>query len=402
MSSIAYQRAQLEGQLAQLLTEADTLAAGNVTKEVRSKIDVKLAQAANLRGQLAGLVDDSARFERLAEVARELGMPVPVRETATEAQRTASEATAEFREYLATGKAFRTYAGMSVATDNNGGYFVPQDFYSQVTAALKQTDGLWDKDVITMVESDHGNSMTFPLIDDTAAAAVQVSENANGSETEIATIDRLQLGKVPTWRSGKIYTTIELLQDSGVDVQKDIVTPAVSKRFQRGVSSANVATLISAATSGAISASASQVTLGDCLNLMASVDPAYLESQKCFWGMNFSTLVSLLRQVDTAGRYQWKPRTDANGRLLLFEKPIVLMPALANVGANNKPVFLGDFSKAVRRTVNNSLTILRYEQSASLAENGVVAFQAFLRTSFGVLASSSSDSPIKYLTCAAS
>ncbi|MCU1240984.1 MAG: phage major capsid protein family [Candidatus Acidoferrum typicum] len=302
------------------------------------------------------------------------------------------------RSYLRTGE-LRTYAGMSVATDALGGYFVPQDFYSTVTAALKQADGLWNDDVVTVVESDHGNVQTFALYDDTAVAASIVSENTSPNEQEITTIDRLLLGKVPTWKSGRMYATLELLQDSQFPVEEAVITPAVASRFQRGVGTANVSTLISSTTSGATSAAPTAISLDDTLTLMQSVDPAYLASPKCFWGMNNNTLISLLRLKDAQGRYLWKPRSDANGRLLLWEKPIVLMPSLPNAIANAEgTVVLGDFSRAVRRVVKNSMRIMRYEQTVGLAEAGIVGYQAFLRTSFGLLASSSSDSPIKYLT----
>ena len=175
---------------------------------------------------------------------------------------------------------------------------------------------------------------------------------------------------------------------------------AIMKRFQRGCGAANVATLISSTTSGATSAAPTAVTLDDCLSLMASVDPAYASSSRCFWLMNFATMVSLMKlKAAGSGNYMWEPTRDANGRLLLFERPIVLCPSLPNAAANAQgTVCFGDFSRAIRRTVKGSLRILRYEQTVSLAENGLVGFQGFLRTSFGILSSPSSDSPIKFLT----
>jgi len=241
--------------------------------------------------------------------------------------------------------------------------------------------------------------LTCPLVDDTGAAAVIVGEGVNGNENEIATIDRLSLGKIPTWRSGKLITSIELAQDAGFPLEDVIIAPAVATRFQRGISAANVTTLISSTTSGATSASATAVTLDDCLQLMSSVSPAYLASSKCFWGMNYTTLIGLLQQKDTTGRYIWRPRADENGRLLLWEKPIVLMPSLPSAAASAVgTVCIGDFSRCIRRVVKNSLTMLRYQNSVGLIEYGLLAYQCFLRTSFGVLASASSDSPIKYLT----
>lgn len=362
----------------------------------KRRFDALLSRVSLLK---SGAISDEVREKQAADLAREMGL-APV-EFHSEATRTKREDSENLRMYLAKGEV-RTYQGMSIESDPSGGYFVPQTFYKNVTFALKQMDGLWNDDVITLYEDTHGNVLTCPLVDDTGAVAVQVGEGSNGTENEIATIDRLSLGKIPTWRSGKLITSSELAMDSGFPLEEVIIAPAVAARFQRGISAANVTTLISSITSGATSASATAVTLDDILSLTGSVDPAYLASSKCFFGMNFSTLISLLKLKDTAGRYQWKPRTDANGRLLLYEKPIVLMPSLDSIGANKKCVVLGDFSRCIRRIVKNSMTMLRYQNAPGLAEYSLLAYQAFLRTSFGVLASSSSDSPIKYLTQAAS
>jgi HK97 family phage major capsid protein len=252
--------------------------------------------------------------------------------------------------------------------------------------------------VITLREDTHGNAATFALLDDTATVAVVAGENTNSAEAELAVIDKMTLGKIPTWRSKKLVTTMELSQDSAFPLS-DVISSAIAGRFQRGIGAANAATLISSTTSGATSAAAGVVSLDDILTLMGSLDPAYLSQPKTFFGLNFSTMIGLLKLKDLQGRYQWKPTYDSNGRPLLYGTPVVLMPSLSNVATGNKPVVLGDFSRCVRRIVKDSMKIQRYEQAATLAENGLLAYEGFLRTSFGVLTSGNiTNPPIKYLT----
>jgi HK97 family phage major capsid protein len=138
----------------------------------------------------------------------------------------------------------------------------------------------------------------------------------------------------------------------------------------------------------------------DTLALLRNLNPAWLASCKAFFGMNFNTLVTLLSERSSlSGNYQWKPELDANGRPLLHNVPVVILPSLSSATANAQgTVGLGDFSRCFRRVVKNSLTILRYSDAPGLAEYGIFAYEGFLRTSFGVLASASSDSPIKFLT----
>ena len=118
--------------------------------------------------------------------------------------------------------------------------------------------------------------------------------------------------------------------------------------------------------------------------------------------MNFNTLVSIFELKNSVGTPLIQPETDANGNFVIFEKPVALCPSVnATSVATGKPVLLGDMSRFLVRTVKNSLKLQRFEQAQALAENGMVAFEAYLRSNSGLLLASGSDSPIKYLTLAA-
>ena len=380
MNAVELERKELTRQIDGFLAQS------KLTREDQKRCDALMAKLANLKSE-------DERRSKIAQVGSELGLnfnaSAPTEASATER---------DLRNYFAYGKEARTYTGLSVATDSAGGFLVPQTIYSKITSALKLADGLFNDDVVTLWEDTHGNAATFALLDDTGVSAVVAGENTNSAEAELAVIDKLTLAKIPTWRSKKLVTTMEISQDSAFPLS-DVISNAIAGRFQRGIGAANAATLISSTTSGATSAAAGVVGLDDILTLMGSLDPAYLSQPKTFFGMNFSTMIGLLKLKDSQGRYQWKPRVDANGRPLLHNVPVVLMPSLSNVATGNKPIVLGDFSRCVRRIVKDSMKIQKYEQTATLAENGLIAYEGFLRTSFGVLTSSNIVSPpIKHLT----
>jgi HK97 family phage major capsid protein len=381
----------IKSQIAQLTSESEAITKkSNFGQADKAKFDLNMSKIATLRSQLKSLqTTDEQRTQRAREVMLQTNGPDAL---------LSKEERGSIRNLLLTPlREERSYIGMSVATDSAGGYFVPQSFYDKLVFALKTADALWDDSVVTVVPTEHGNAMTLPFSDDTSAAATIVSENTAATESEIATIDRLAFGKTPTWRSGKLLASVELLQDSAFPVEEQIVVPATAKRIQRGVGAANVTTLLSSTTSGATSAASATVTVDDVLALLGSVDPAYLSSPKAFIGMNYTTLLSLMRQKSTTGSFIWKPKYDANGRPMLANVPVVILPSLPNVAASSKSVVAGDFSRCIRRQVSQ-VRVIRYEQAPNLAEQGIVAYQAFMRTDFGVLTSSLSDSPIKYLT----
>jgi HK97 family phage major capsid protein len=383
----------LKSERERLLNEARSLTNDpQATKQMLKRADVLLAQVASLK----------SREEMQIRAADAAG--ISLTEVATEEQRELHRQSTDLRNYLVQGRESRTYSGLNIAVDSSGGFFVPQSFYTSVTAALKQADGLWNDDVVTLYEDTHGNALACALVDDTATSAVLVAEAGTSIENEIPVIDRLLLPKIPTWRSKKLALTMELAQDSAFPVESAIIVPAVAGRFQRGIGAANVATLIASTTSGSTSETASAISLNDAANLMLSINPVYLNQPKTFFACSFPTLVSMLKLKDSNGHYQWTPSRDANGRYLLFGIPVIVMPSLPNcqgaVTGTKGGLFLGDFSRCLRRIVKDSMTILRYSNSAGLAENGVFAYEAFVRCSFGVLASASSDSPIKFVTMA--
>jgi HK97 family phage major capsid protein len=306
-----------------------------------------------------------------------------------------------FRSFLAKGAELRTYSGMNVATDSQGGFLVPAGYFrDKVFSMLKATDRLFDEDVVTKYESENGNTLAVPMIDDTGTSATVIAEGVVSTEGEITTVDRVLLAKVPTWRSKQIIFSTELLQDSAFPAE-DLIASAIATRFRRGIGASNVTTLLSAATSGLTSGSGTAVSLTDLLGLMGSLDPAYLASPKCFWAMRFSTLITLYQLRDSAGRNLIKPRRDANGNPLILDIPVAICPSMPAIAVNAKAVALGDFSRFFVRTVKNTLSLKRYSQSPGLAENGLVAFEGFVRSNAGLLVASGADSPVKYLTQAA-
>ena len=379
----------LKKKIADAQDEARRITEGTWDSRSKSRVDVLLSNIKTWNNELKTLTtSDEERRQRMRDLAVKVG---------PDALLSKEEKNSVRSLLLSAGGEQRTYTGMSVGTDTAGGDFVPQDFYSKLTFALKKTDALFDDSVITVWKTEAGNAAQAAFVDDTSAEASIVTENTNGTENEVGVIDRLSFGKTPTWRSGKLFASLELLSDAAYPVEDALIVPAMTKRFQRGIGSANVATLLSSITSGATSAASGTVTVDDCLSLLGSVDPEYMESTKAYFGMNYATMISLLRQKSTTGSFIWRPKYDAAGHPLLGGVPVVIMPSLANVAANSKSVVCGDFSRCIRRQVQN-VRVVKYEQAPALAENGVVGFQGFLRSDFGVLTSASSDSPIKYLT----
>jgi HK97 family phage major capsid protein len=151
----AEQRAQLLAQATQLIEKQD------FSKEDKARFDSIMTMCESMTD--AG---DEQRKNLLNATLTEMGLPRA--EWLDEQSRVTRQQNQEIRSYLRYGREARTYAGMSVATDTEGGYFVPAGYFkSRVFSMLKTVDRLFDPSVVTMYQSENGNVLTVPLLDDT-------------------------------------------------------------------------------------------------------------------------------------------------------------------------------------------------------------------------------------------
>jgi HK97 family phage major capsid protein len=393
-----------QNEIRTLTAEADSISqkTGKVSEQERTRFNFILSRISVIKNGAVAAPNTRSQAELQAEAARVLeettGTIVPPVHVVNGETRHVEREQAALREYLTSGKEIRTYTGMSIATDSAGGYLVPQNMASKVWTMLKQSDRLFDPDVVTFYESEHGNVLSVPVTDDNSVSAVQIAENATSVEADFGTIDRVSLAKVPTWRSKKMVCSIELLQDSAFPME-DMISANAARRFSKGIGAANVGTLIAGATSGTTSQAAGALSYVDLLNLLGSVDPAYLASPKCYWAMNFATLITIYELKDSQGHPLVRPETDSNGNFLLLTKPVAICPSFDALSvATGKPCAIGDFSRLLVRTVKGYPRLQRFRDAQYLAENGAVAFEMYLRSSSALLVASGSDSPIKYLT----
>jgi HK97 family phage major capsid protein len=306
---------------------------------------------------------------------------------------------AEFREYLQHGqKALlsdttrRQMAGtpetraQGQATGTLGGYLVPASFRQDLEVALRAYDGLFA--IAGQWKSATGSAVNVPILDDTSSTAVVIAENDLSTEQDITSFDSLSFGKTPTWRSGIVTASVELVQDAFFDLAATLAS-AFAVRFARGIGKALVTALIAGADVGTTTASSSGVSAAELLDCMSALDSAYWGAAS--WCMNKNTLISLMKLgmvTDPAGQAvtMWTARP-----LRLFDKPVAICPSMDDIGSSNKPVSVGDYSKVLRREVVNSLTVRTLIEK--YAPSGAVGYTSLWRVDAGFLKPSPAGSP---------
>ncbi|MGA3318756.1 MAG: phage major capsid protein [Candidatus Korobacteraceae bacterium] len=372
--------------------------------------DALLQQAQSLLAKKDFSREDSSRVESLLGLADRCGpqamqlrrakMAVDDLSLGIRTADNAGDATieAEFRQYLSHGQkallsdtTLRQMAGtpetrMGQASGGIGAYLVPASFRQDLEVALKMYDGLFG--LAGRWESATGSAVTVPILDDTSSIATVIAENDLSPQQDVTSVDGVAFGKTPTWRSGIVTVSRELISDSYFELSS-LLAKAFAVRFGRGIGPALVAALIAGADVGTTTASSSDVASSELLDCMAALDPAYWGPAT--WVMNKATLISLMKLgmvTDPAGQAitMW----TANP-MVLFNKPVAICPSMDDIAPSSKPISFGDHSKVLRREVANSLTVRTLIEAYAL--NFQIGYSALWRVDCGFLKPSPAGSP---------
>jgi HK97 family phage major capsid protein len=333
-----------------------------------------------------------------------------------------TQARAAFEKFLRQGHETRDLGLGSPTQTTVTSVLVQQGFLESLIYALRQYDRLFDEDVCTVMKTKKGSPYNLPFVDDTNQTAVALAESALDSTGQIGNTGgdptlKCQIGIPTTYRSQTVRVSIELVQDSGYDIVT-MLTRAFAIRLSRGLGSALVSTLLSAAPVGLIATGSSPSTggsetggtsagLADLAGLAASVDPAYRALPKCAFLMSSSTLLKLDSIITKQGLALFQEQYNTEGERLLLGFPVALCPNMPSIGLNATPIAFGALEYWITRLVEENSECLVFRER--YAEYGEVGFAARLRGNgnlMGVVTRTLSpvtyDSPVKLLQNASS
>ncbi|MGY3527702.1 phage major capsid protein [Bradyrhizobium sp. USDA 4452] len=271
-----------------------------------------------------------------------------------------------------------------------GAYTVPQGFLPEIDKALKAWGPMLDPGITRQLNTDSGNLMPWPTMDDTANEGEMIGENVQvGGGNQDGSGD-IAFGQKTLsaylFSSKAIQVPFTLLQDSAFNVETDIINPAFGERIGRGVNrKLTVGTgagqpmgIVTAASAGITSAAPLAVAADELFDMAHSVDPAYRASPNFRWMFNDQTLKSIRKLKDGYGRYIWE-MGDIRGQQAptLLNHPYSVNQHMADIGANNVPIIIGDFSKYIVRRVREITMLRLVERYADFLQVGFLAFARF-------------------------
>lgn len=306
----------------------------------------------------------------------------------------------EERSLLASGwrSEVETRAPQTVTT-TAGGYLIPTGFSGMLEESLKAFGGM--REAATVFQTDSGNTLNWPSVDDTAQVGELLAINTGAAEQAV-TYGQVQFVSYK-YSSKLVLVPIELAQDSAFDLNGHLASVLGTRigritntHFTTGDGSGKPSGIVTGASSGVTAAATGTVTYDELLDLEHSIDPAYRSKAfGCGWMFNDGTFKKLRQIKDGEGRPLWQAGLVGGAPDTINGWPINVNQDVAAMSTGNKPVLFGALKKYYIRDIMG-ITVLRLqERYAELAQIGFLAFSRH----DGRLLDAGTD-PVKYITMA--
>lgn len=275
----------------------------------------------------------------------------------------------------------------AVGTGSAGGYLAPQGFWAKVTETLKYFGGILAAGA-EVIPTDSGITLPWPTNDDTSNTGALLSENTQITAQDM-TFGQKQLGAY-TYTSKLILVSLQLIQDSGIDVES-FVGKKAGQRLGRiynthqttGTGTSQPQGVVTGATTGKTTAASGAITYNEIVDLLHSVDVAYRgapPSEVAFM-MNDLILAYVRKIRDDSGgaglgRPIWEPSVQVGvPDALLGYRVVVNNDMASTLVTTAKTMAFGNFNAGfVVRTVNGGTLMRLEERYADFLQVGFFAF----------------------------
>lgn len=254
---------------------------------------------------------------------------------------------------------------LSVGTDADGGYLVPEEMSSEIVKAVYESSPLRQLASVQTISTD-----TLEMITDLGEmTSGWVAETAARTATNTAQIGKLSFSVHELYANPQI--TQKLLDDAAFNMEAWI-NQKVSEKFARAEATAFISGDGSAKPKGILAytagtgtgeveqiAAADDVTIvgDDLVNLQAAVKEAY-QANSVFL-MNRSTVKMIRKLKDSNGLYLWQPSLQLGASDSILGKPVMMASDMPAVAASALSVAYGDFKQAYQIIDRVGIRVLR-------------------------------------------
>lgn len=287
---------------------------------------------------------------------------------------------------------------LSAVTSTAGGVTVPQTTIARLERAMLWFGGMLQ--VSEILQTDSGEPMTWPTVNDTGNKGRQVGEGAAAT-----TLDPTFGGVV--WNaykftSDEVLIPTELFEDSIFgperlsveigDILGERLGRIANEKATTGTGAATVRGAITAAALGKTAASATAIAADEIIDLVHSVDPAYRQMESRFM-FHDNILLAIRKLKDANNLYLFQPNAQLGLPDTIHGYPYTINNDMASaIATTNKTILFGPFRFYKFRQVR---MVRLYRLVERHRENDQDAFLAFTRFDGNLL--NAGTNPLKFL-----
>jgi HK97 family phage major capsid protein len=281
----------------------------------------------------------------------------------------------------------RQFRDMGTATGAAGGFLVPQGFSGEFERFLLATSPL--RSVARIIRTDGGNVMPYPTVSDTGNLGELLVDNATIATVD-PTIAQVSFGAFK-YGSRLIPVSFELMNDSGFDMESMIgelagerIGRSQNAAFTTGTGTAQPQGVVTGATAGITTASATAIAATEVIRLAHAIDPAYRDAGPSVgYMMHDNIKLQLALLLDTQNRPLFVASWRDGEVDRVYGRPVWANQGMVStIATTNITMLYGDFSKFVIRDAGE-VRVRRLEER--YADKDQTGFVAFLRSDSRVI-----------------
>lgn len=305
-----------------------------------------------MEADVVNLGKEIERLERQAAIDLELSKPTSTPITnkpngnpmgETKKGRASDEYQREFWNAMRKKNYFDISNSLSIGTDAEGGYLVPDEFERKLVQGLEEEN--FFRSLATIIKTSSGDRK-IPIVTGKGEAA-WIDEKGIFPESD----DAFGQTSISAYKlATMIKVSDELLNDNVFDLQSYIV-----QEFARRIATkeeeaffigngtgkpTGIFNETGGAENGVTSATAT-ISFDDVMDLFYSLKAPYRKNAK--WILNDSTVKAIRKLKDGNGNYIWQPSVSANTPDMILNRPYFTSTFVPEVSSGTKPMAFGDF-----------------------------------------------------------
>jgi HK97 family phage major capsid protein len=266
-----------------------------------------------------------------------------------------------------------------VATGAAGGYTVPPAFRQKIVERMTYVAAM--RQLAEVIATDTGANLPWPTVDDTANEGAILAENTQVTEQDV-TFGQASLDAY-MYTSKLVRLSLQLLNDNAFGLETWLANTLgarigriQNRHFTVGTGTAQPDGIITSASVGKTAAGVAAITYDELVDLIESLDPAYLESGNARFMMSQAARSLLRKLKDSQNRPLWEPSLQAGTPDRLLGYGLTLNNYMSAPATGVKSVGFGDIREAyVIRDVSDFALLRLNERYADYLQVGFLGFQ---------------------------